>query len=104
MNEETWQSLVLRFVVFNVYFFVHTFIAARILIILEPSLSLLDSMYFVVETLATIGSGDIMPQRKHWLLVMVFSFFGIALMSGVLSVLFSKPENDKKLTKVETIH
>ena len=67
--------------------------------------SFLDSFYFVVMTLTTIGYGDVVPHTHNGKLFTVFfAFFGVALTLYILTTvgasMFSR-HVDKRVTQIK---
>ncbi len=75
-----------------------TFVGVFILVILLGSIvyqnvegwSYIDSVYFTVVTMTTIGYGDIVPATNVGKIITIFaSFFGIAMVFYMISVIGS---------------
>ncbi len=75
-----------------------TFVGVFILVILLGSIvyqnvegwSYIDSVYFTVVTMTTIGYGDIVPTTNVGKIITIFaSFFGIAMVFYMISVIGS---------------
>lgn len=59
--------------------------------------SVLDSLYFCVVTLATIGFGDLTPQTDLGkIFTIIFIFLGMGLLVGILNIVAKKslPKHD----------
>ncbi len=68
---------------------------------------LLDSFYFVVVTITTIGYGDLVPSTSVGkLFTMFFSFFGIAMafyFVGVIGTNLFKKHLNNRISRIESM-
>ncbi len=85
--ENTKLDKILGWIVFTVIIFTFA------LYILDPSLNLFDSLWFVVVTLTTVGYGDVTPNtfiaKIKSLFLLVMGIFVFSTLSGAISSYFT---------------
>jgi inward rectifier potassium channel len=106
----TWPAF--AGVIFGIYLLVN--IAFASLYLMEPHAiaemrpgSFFDAFFFSVETLATVGYGHMYPETFYGHLVTMFEImvglFGLAVITGLIFVRFSRPTARMHFSKVAVI-
>jgi inward rectifier potassium channel len=99
-------------VVFSIYLFINVVFAT--LYLLEPHAiaemtpgSFFDAFFFSVETLATVGYGHMYPETYYGHLItmleIMVGLFGLAVITGLIFVRFSRPTARMHFSKVAVI-
>jgi len=82
-NINLFRSFIFAIVIFLILLFGGSFVYSHV-----EAWSFLDSIYFTVVTVTTIGYGDIVPQTiTGKIFTMFFSFFGIAMAFYFFSII-----------------